>query len=308
MIFHVHGGGWAAQTSKSHQAYLCEWASNLDVPILSIDYSLAPEAPFPRAIEEVFYAYCWALNNPELVGSTGENIIFVGDSAGGNLNTACVIKCIEMGVRKPKGLFSIYAPYLIGFNVAPARFLSLIDPVLPYGFTTRLFKSYGEKRAHVDVNENHIENIVDATTVLKPKNKQPKRKLIYDSPEQEFDVKVIESPLLSPYLASDETLAEFPPTRLLSTNLDPCLDDSIEFGRRLKALKVDVKIDVLKDLAHGFLYFTQVSKRSICFSRLSHLFVSADFKRVPGGIGSVHGKDEDTVLLGGCHSNKKNDR
>lgn len=38
------------------------------MPILSVDYSLSPEAPFPRALEECFYAYCWALCNSHLLG------------------------------------------------------------------------------------------------------------------------------------------------------------------------------------------------------------------------------------------------
>lgn len=38
------------------------------MPILSVDYSLSPEAPFPRALEECFYAYCWALHNSHLLG------------------------------------------------------------------------------------------------------------------------------------------------------------------------------------------------------------------------------------------------
>ena len=48
IFFHMHGGGFIAQTSKSHQSYLRQWSRNLGIPILSIDYSLAPQAPFPR--------------------------------------------------------------------------------------------------------------------------------------------------------------------------------------------------------------------------------------------------------------------
>lgn len=51
------------------QPYLKSWSQDLDVPILSVDYSLAPEAPFPRALEECFYAYCWALRNHHLLGN-----------------------------------------------------------------------------------------------------------------------------------------------------------------------------------------------------------------------------------------------
>ena len=62
--------------------YLRYWAKELQIPILSIDYSLAPDAPFPQAVNEVYYAYIWALNNLEKLGSSGEKIIFCGDSAG----------------------------------------------------------------------------------------------------------------------------------------------------------------------------------------------------------------------------------
>lgn len=68
LIVHIHGGGFVAQTSKSHEPYLKTWAQELGVPILSIDYSLAPEAPFPRALEECFYAYCWAVKHCTLLG------------------------------------------------------------------------------------------------------------------------------------------------------------------------------------------------------------------------------------------------
>ena len=62
--------------------YLRYWAKELQIPILSIDYSLAPDAPFPQAVNEIYYAYVWALNNLEKLGSSGEKIIFCGDSAG----------------------------------------------------------------------------------------------------------------------------------------------------------------------------------------------------------------------------------
>lgn len=232
LIFHVHGGGWASQTPISHETYLREWAVSLDIPIFSIDYSLGPEVRFPRAIEEVFYAYCWVLNNPELVGSTGKNIIFVGDSAGGNLATACVVKCIEMGIRKPKGLFNIYAPFSIGFAITPARFLSLVDPVLPYSFLTILLTNYG-------------------CSEFIPCDEKVGR-------HKEFNVKFHESPLLSPYLASDEILKQFPPSKLLCCSFDPNVDDSVYFGKRLKGLGVETTLDVVSGLSHGFLYFTQV--------------------------------------------------
>ena len=71
IIIHLHGGGWVAQSPESHLDYLHQWAAQLDTPILSIDYSLAPEAPYPRACQEVFYTYVWMLANLETLGTTG---------------------------------------------------------------------------------------------------------------------------------------------------------------------------------------------------------------------------------------------
>ena len=64
LIIHCHGGGFVAQTSLSHETYLRSLGNKSRVYLfLSIDYSLAPEAPFPRALEEVLYAYAWALKS-----------------------------------------------------------------------------------------------------------------------------------------------------------------------------------------------------------------------------------------------------
>jgi len=90
------------------------------------------------------------------------------------------------------------------------------------------------------------------------------------------DSKLLSNHLISPYIAPDEILAEFPPTKLLSTNLDPLVDDSIEFGKKLRELKVQTSADVLKGLPHGFLYFGQLSKECydatmVCLERIMDL-------------------------------------
>ena len=211
----------------------------LDVPILSIDYSFAPEAPFPRALEEVFYAYCWALNNPEMLGSTGENIVFVGDSAGGNLATACTIKCIEMGIRKPKGLLNIYAVFLANYVVAPSRFMGLMDVILAYTPYTRLFPAYNGYDKKVIVAENR---------------KVPK------SPIDET-FKIPNDYLFSPHWTPKEIIKEFPPTVVLTTSLDTCLDEGVEFARKLKDAKVVYKLDVVEGLVHGFLHIAHLSQK-----------------------------------------------
>lgn len=78
LIIHCHGGGFVSQSSSSHESYLRDWAIRLDIPILSVDYSLAPRAPYPRAREELLFAYIWALSNAAYLGSTAKRVIMAG--------------------------------------------------------------------------------------------------------------------------------------------------------------------------------------------------------------------------------------
>lgn len=221
-------------------SYSKEWAKLLDVPIVSMDYSLAPEAPFPRAVEEIFYAYCYVLKNPEQFGWTGENIVLVGDSAGANLVTTCVIRCIETGAPKPTGLLLIYAAFEANYLMAPSRYLGLMDVVLAYMTHMRLFNVYN------DIQRAPVESLrVNRKIPLPPIN--------------EFDAKIPLSHLTSPRFAPTEVLSLFPSTIILSTNLDGCLDECVEFAKKLKSLGVDVKLEILEGLNHGFLNFNLVS-------------------------------------------------
>ncbi|KAM3597063.1 uncharacterized protein V6R79_025526 [Siganus canaliculatus] len=142
LIIHFHGGGFVAQTSRSHENYLRSWSKELNVPVLSVDYSLSPEAPFPRALEECFYAYCWALNNCHLLGSTAERVCLAGDSAGGNLCITVSMRAMSSGIRVPDGIMAAYPATLLTTDASPSRLLTLIDPLLPLGVLTKCLNAY----------------------------------------------------------------------------------------------------------------------------------------------------------------------
>uniref|UniRef100_A0A8D0HHB7 Hormone-sensitive lipase n=1 Tax=Sphenodon punctatus TaxID=8508 RepID=A0A8D0HHB7_SPHPU len=142
LVVHFHGGGFVAQTSKSHEPYLKTWAQELGAPILSIDYSLAPEAPFPRALEECFYAYCWALKNCRLLGSTAQRVCLAGDSAGGNLCITVSMRAAAFGVRMPDGIMAAYPATLVQVSASPSRLLTLLDPLLPLSVLCKCLSAY----------------------------------------------------------------------------------------------------------------------------------------------------------------------
>ncbi|KAI6177498.1 Hosl-1 [Aphelenchoides bicaudatus] len=143
LLIHCHGGGYVATTSKSHETYLRMWAKYIDCPIVSIDYSLSPEFPFPRPTEEVLYAYAWILQNPQKLGWSGQKVILVGDSAGGNLVVSLTLRLIELNAaRLPDGLIPIYTPFLFQYLPSPSRVLSFTDPLLHMGVVIRCAAAY----------------------------------------------------------------------------------------------------------------------------------------------------------------------
>lgn len=79
------------------------------------------------------------------------------------------------------------------------------------------------------------------------------------APEGEFVFTVPKNYLMSPYLASDELLMQFPRTNIVTTIVDPCIDDCVEFSKKLKSLKVNIQVDILGALNHGFLNFAGVN-------------------------------------------------
>ncbi|VDP38965.1 unnamed protein product [Soboliphyme baturini] len=164
LVFHCHGGGFVATSSKTHETYLKYWAKELDCPIVSVDYSLAPENPFPRAFSEVVYAYAWCLTHQDFLGWTGESICFAGESAGGTLVASLCLKIIELNLPLlPDGLVMVYTPYLLKYAPSPSRLLSLIDPLLSSNVMANLVDAY------VPSAEQSLrdEDCCDYTAVLK---------------------------------------------------------------------------------------------------------------------------------------------
>lgn len=110
LIIHIHGGGFISTSSKTHQIYTIKWANLLKIPIFSIDYRLAPEYPYPAALDDCFLAYEWLVNNVyDYFDIYPKNVILIGDSAGGNLICALTIKLIEQQKMKvPDGIILAY--------------------------------------------------------------------------------------------------------------------------------------------------------------------------------------------------------
>lgn len=143
LIVHFHGGGFISQSSGGHLVYLKEWAADVpDAVILSVDYRLAPENPYPAALDDCLYAYQWALENTTILGTKAERVVLCGDSAGGNLAVAVALKAQTYGLRAADGIALAYPALYVNVAWSPSRLLSFFDPLLPLSILDLCLRAY----------------------------------------------------------------------------------------------------------------------------------------------------------------------
>jgi acetyl esterase len=97
-LLFIHGGGHGMGDLDSHDAPCRHLAEHSGVQVLAIDYRLAPEHPFPAAVDDCFAAYQWLVKNPDAVDADVARLAVGGDSAGGNLAAATAILAAEAGL------------------------------------------------------------------------------------------------------------------------------------------------------------------------------------------------------------------
>ncbi|HEX8466361.1 MAG TPA: alpha/beta hydrolase [Allosphingosinicella sp.] len=84
LLLFFHGGGFVFGDLDTHEPFCAEAARQLDLPLLAVDYRLAPEHPFPAGAEDCIAAARWAAAGPAELGRKVTGLVTAGDSAGGN--------------------------------------------------------------------------------------------------------------------------------------------------------------------------------------------------------------------------------
>nr|WP_047168615.1 alpha/beta hydrolase [Sphingomonas sp. Y57] len=107
MLF-FHGGGWIQGSIATH-ASLCRYLSHHGgFDLLSVDYRLAPEHPFPAAFEDALDALRWLHEHGAGAGLGSSDIVIAGDSAGGNLAAAVCLAAPGEGLPSPQAALLLY--------------------------------------------------------------------------------------------------------------------------------------------------------------------------------------------------------
>jgi len=108
LLVYFHGGGWVIGDLDTHDG-LCRFlAEHGGCRVLSVDYRLAPEHPFPKPVEDAVAAFAWTHEHAAELGADPERMAVGGDSAGGNLATALCIQNREADRAQPAMQLLLY--------------------------------------------------------------------------------------------------------------------------------------------------------------------------------------------------------
>jgi acetyl esterase/lipase len=104
-LLYFHGGGYTVGSLDSHQSFMAHLAIACETAVNGLDYRLAPEHPYPAALDDAVAAYKEVLEY-----TAGEKIMIAGDSAGGGLALACMLRLKDEGLPTP-GCAALLSPH-----------------------------------------------------------------------------------------------------------------------------------------------------------------------------------------------------
>jgi len=136
VLLYLHGGGFVLGVTPPHLHMVAHLAKKMGICALMVDYRLAPDYPFPAALDDCVTAYRWLLKQ----GISARNIVVVGDSAGGNLTITSLMKLRDDSDPLPAAAICLSpATDLTNKENAHQEFK---DPLLPPKATRFYTRSY----------------------------------------------------------------------------------------------------------------------------------------------------------------------
>lgn len=215
IILYCHGGGYSTGSPLYARTLTTKLASLLSMDVFCFDYRLAPEHPYPAAVDDAQAAWDYLM----LQGYGAKDIFVAGDSAGGNLALALGLRLKEQKRMLPAG-FVLMSPWTdLTLSGKTHETKADADPVLNQDYLYEM-----------------IENYV-------PQSKKT------ESTDELFDKELLKNPEISP-LFGDFT--GFPPTYIQVGDLEVLMSDSTMLQKKMSKEGVKVSMDVYKGMWHVF--------------------------------------------------------
>jgi acetyl esterase len=212
-VVFFHGGGFVVGDLDTHDRLCRRLCSELDAVVVSVAYGLAPEAPFPAAVEDCLAAARWASDNVARLGGDRRRVAVAGDSAGGNL-AAVVAQCWrdeEDGHRPPLAAQLLIYPVVDLEDDGGRRFPSRLEHAEGYLLTGDDLRWFGAHYPGADLD--------------------------------------LDDPRLSPLRGELHGLA---PAAIVTAEFDPLRDEAEAYAAALATAGVRVEHRRFAGLVHGF--------------------------------------------------------
>ncbi|MGN1147105.1 MAG: alpha/beta hydrolase [Lachnospiraceae bacterium] len=138
VILYCHGGGYSTGSCLYGRTLTSKLADTTSMDVLSFDYRLAPEHPYPAALEDAMKVWNYLM----LLGYGARDIILAGDSAGGNLALTLTLKLKEEGRLLPRGMI-LMSPWTdLTSSGKSHQTKAEVDPVLDKEYIDRMILAY----------------------------------------------------------------------------------------------------------------------------------------------------------------------
>ena len=219
LMIYIHGGGFLNTGFFFHENYLRDICKKIGIPILGINYTGAPEHPYPEGINDCYQAYMWILDHcEEELGFKPEKIILSGDSSGGNYALCLNFLLLSMNLFEGK---TIHTPDFL-FPLYPCSNASRKNMSLS------LASSFEDSRITI----KGLRNINESYRGYYP---------------NELD------PFINPRDAPEILIKNMPKTRFMTGSHDPLRDDCIRLVYKMCKAEIDVKVYDFYNYQHGFI-------------------------------------------------------
>ena len=138
VIYYLHGGGFVMGSPGTHRRMIAQLASTARARAFAIDYRLAPEYPFPAALDDCVRGYRWLLAR----GVRARDIVIAGDSAGACLALSTLVLLRDAGEPLPAGAALLSAAADLTLNAASHRTRAAVEVVLTPAFCRSVDELY----------------------------------------------------------------------------------------------------------------------------------------------------------------------
>ncbi|WP_371765606.1 alpha/beta hydrolase [Massilia sp.] len=237
-LIYLHGGGWAVGELDTIDHTARKLCTDLSATIVSVDYRLAPENPFPAAYNDALAAARWVLEHAQELGGHPDTVVIGGDSAGGNLAAAVAIGLRDDEAAKLRVSAAPRAKLKAQLLLFPSTDLR------PSSLTTPSCIADLDPSLKTKVYEECISNYLQG--------------------ENANDWRA------SPIVAD---LRGLPPALVVVLTVDPLRDSGVAYAQRLRTAGVVTELIEYPHMTHGFIHlFNAVPATRVVFDDLIDRF------------------------------------